>query len=206
MPPHTTWLAPSIRLNPVGLALTFLVGLCAGCGPAANDPTPAAATITDVIEYSPPAPTGPEVEGNCFASSLAVWREGAYRCIGGNEILDPCFAVDGATDAVVCGGDPLAESYPFTLRLTAPLPTEQPVSDPSHAWLVRLADGTECGFMTGATAGVDGERLDYGCTDRSWLVGDLVPGDRWTARQVILNDQLTPSAAPEEVSIQTVIR
>jgi hypothetical protein len=175
--------------------------------PATGGPVAPPATVgaTDVIVYAPPAPSGAEMDGTCFAASQAVWREGAYRCSAGNEILDPCFAVEGATDAVVCGGDPaVAETPTFRLRVTDPLPTEKPVTDPRHAWQVRLSDGTVCGFMTGATAGVEGERLNYGCTDQSWLAGDLVPGDVWTARRVSLNDQLTPEASPAEVDIKIV--
>ncbi|TAJ17127.1 MAG: hypothetical protein EPO65_11940 [Dehalococcoidia bacterium] len=35
-----------------------------------------------------------------------------------------------------------------------------------------------------ATAGFDGKRINYGCTDKTSILGDLVPGTPWTARFV----------------------
>jgi hypothetical protein len=193
-------------IRPPGIALALVAAL-AGIGACRQGvPTVAPRAATQVIDVTPAAPTGPERAGTCFAASLAVMRPGAYRCSAGNDIQDPCFVVGGATDSVVCGEDPTTGQGAFTLRLTEPLPTEQNPLDPAHAWMVRLADGTDCGYMTGGTGGVDGERLNYGCTDESWLVGDLKPGDVWTARRVKLNADLTPVAAPAEVSIATVWR
>ncbi len=53
-----------------------------------------------------------------------------------------------------------------------------------NGWLLKLANGTVCGFLTGATAGFEGQRINYGCTDRSSILGDLTPGTTWMARVV----------------------
>jgi hypothetical protein len=48
---------------------------------------------------------------------------------------------------------------------------------------VRLADGKRCGFLGGATAGIRGMRLNYGCIGGGYLVGDVRRGGgAWTIR------------------------
>lgn len=152
--------------------------------------TPAASRPTEVIRYVPAKPDESTTQnGSCFAHSISLsWREDAYRCTFENAIQDPCFVLpDGA---IVCGADPTKQTAsPFLMSLTVPLPTAplnaaQIEAGKKNAWLVKLADGTVCGFLTGATGGFDGQRLNYGCTDRTYILGDLVPGTTWTARFV----------------------
>jgi hypothetical protein len=47
-----------------------------------------------------------------------------------------------------------------------------------------LTDGSDCNFMTGATGGIGGERINYGCSDGMDVLGDLVPGTIWQANKV----------------------
>lgn len=159
--------------------------------PAAS-PTaqPPAIPPTEVIRYVPAKPDASTAQdGSCFARSAALsWREDTYRCTVGNSIHDPCFALpDGA---LVCGANPTrAEAKPFLLRVSAPLPAQplnaaQIEAGKKNGWLVKLPDGTVCGFLTGATAGFDGKRINYGCTDGTSILGDLNPGTTWTARFV----------------------
>jgi len=72
------------------------------------------------------APTGEPQEGNCWTSSLAVWREDAWRCIAGNAIYDPCFSTD---ESVICGANPNAPTTSFLLLLTEPLPAPEVPQD-----------------------------------------------------------------------------
>lgn len=152
--------------------------------------TPAASKPTEVIRYLPPRPDESATQnGSCFARSIALsWRDDAYRCTFENAIQDPCFRLpDGA---IVCGANPTKETAsPFRLSLTVPLPTTplsaaQIEAGKKNAWLVKLTDGTVCGFLTGATGGFEGQRLNYGCTDSSFILGDLMPGTTWSARFV----------------------
>lgn len=165
--------------------------------------SPAASKPTEVIRYVPPRPDESATQnGSCFAHSIALsWREDAYRCTFENAIQDPCFRLpDGA---VVCGADPTRETAsPFRLSLTVPLPATplsaaQIEAGKRNAWLVKLADGTVCGFLTGATGGFEGQRLNYGCTDRTFILGDLVPNTTWTARFV------TGSVGPNGFQVAT---
>ncbi len=108
---------------------------------------------TRIVVYQP---TGfkalQTVEGRCWTGSLAAPRAGAFRCMVGNQIHDPCFVLD---QGVACPqGDP-ARNEGIVLRLTEPLPqppeawTNPP--DPAHPspWHLRLAGGGQCGVLTG---------------------------------------------------------
>ncbi len=161
---------------------------------ACNAPTveaaEAAITATQVITYTPGPPTGEPQAGSCWTNSLAVWRPDAWRCFVGNSIYDPCFAADGD---VICGASPVTTTVSFALELTEPLPAPSVPDDTSgHAWLVELPDGTVCEFATGATGGVDGERINYLCPgpdpdQQVVILGDLQPGAVWTAMRVTLS-------------------
>lgn len=165
---------------------------------------------TEVIEFQPEVPEE-EQEGSCFASSLTVVREGAYRCMVDSSILDPCFtAEDGET--IICGADPITDEPGFQLALTEALPTpEPPVSTEgaAQAWIVRFADGVYCGFATGATGAVGEERINYLCSDESVIIGDLdTSGDVWMADRAMVESTNGAFTATERetLPIETVWR
>ena len=176
----------------VALALTLLVtAACNGShstNASATQNTAQGVTLTEVIKYTPTIPTDEEREGRCWTSSLAVAREDAWRCMVGNQIFDPCFAV-GSDQAIVCGTDPVTNKSGFRLKLTEPLPAPDlppQVKENYKGWLIQLTDGTMCGYATGATGGVNGERANYLCSDKSVILGDLKPSQVWTAKKAIL--------------------
>jgi hypothetical protein len=146
----------------------------------------ASVASTQVIAFQPPQTASRSVTGDCFSSSLAATRPDAWRCISGNEILDPCFSLPGSSSAVVCVRDPRDSNSFATLNLTRPLPAAAPPGRETHPWFLQLADGTVCNFFTGATGGIGGERLNYGCSDRWDIVGMTQAGTPWTAREVLL--------------------
>jgi hypothetical protein len=124
---------------------------------------------------------GSHGSGYCWTASLATGASDAYRCMQGNAIHDPCF-VDPVNHAMVaCFIDPW---HPVTmLRLDRPLPRHGPVLGSPLPWAIVTSDGRHCVFLTGATAPMGGERINYGCVGGSYLIG--VP-DRshplWTIR------------------------
>ena len=141
---------------------------------------------TQVISFVPPKTTGEQVSGSCFASSAAATRSDAWRCMVDSSIYDPCFSLPGNTSSLVCVENPLDSSTFVTMTLTKPLPAASPVPAETHPWFLQLADGTVCNFFTGATGGVDGERINYGCSD-GWVVVGLPHTDTvWTVHEVLL--------------------
>ncbi len=183
--------APASAASPaVAASVTAAPSAAATATVSATTPPSTAPKATEVVRFTPPKPdTGTTQDGSCFARSIALsWREDAYRCMAGNRISDPCFALPDAS--IVCGANPTqADAKPFLMRVTGGLPTQplnaaQIEAGKKNAWLVKLADGTVCGFLTGATAGFDGKRTNYGCTDGTSILGDLTPGAAWTARFV----------------------
>jgi putative hemolysin len=168
-------------------------------------------TATQVITYTSGPPTGEPREGSCWTSSLAVWREDAWRCTVGNEIYDPCFS---SGESVICGANPTTPTVSFILTLTEPLPEpEAPGDTAGHAWLVELADGTVCGYATGATGGVGDDRINYLCpspdpSQSVVILGDLRPGAVWMAKRAVVTGSMPDLRVLEsaEVPIRTVWR
>lgn len=176
-------------------AWDYYNGLCDASTAAPAEPASAigaspAVTATQVITYTPGPPTGEPQAGSCWTNSLAVWHVDAWRCFVANSIYDPCFAVDGD---VICGANPVTTTVSFALELTEPLPAPSVPDDTTgHAWLVELPDGTMCEFATGATGGVDGERINYLCPspdpDQTVVIlGDLQTGVVWMAQWAVLS-------------------
>lgn len=162
---------------------------------------------TSVITFRPAGIRGPEQEGHCWVESLASGQSDAWRCMVDNSINDPCFTIPGETGAVACGASPVGDPYAFRLKLTQPLP-EREASAIDRPWIVELADGVICGYLTGASTGVGGERANYGCTDGWHILGDIRPGQVWTANQAEIamtrdGPALLDSA---EVNVKTVWR
>ena len=139
----------------------------------------AASGTTRVVLYTPYGIDGrlqsgftatSAVQGSCWTSSLSSTRPDAWRCMIGNFIHDPCFS-DSAKTQVACPSDPFEKAV-LIIDLDKALPAHSGSSGQSP-WAVRLANGTICSFITGATGVVAGMRLNYGCTDKGWVLGDV---------------------------------
>ena len=159
----------------------------------------AAATTTTVINYQPTLIKGEIKTGECFASSIAVNRQDAWRCNVGNEIYDPCFTTKDV-NKLVCGVDPSNTQQGFFLQLTKPLPVADAASAGSQLspWMIKLVDGSVCTPYTGTmpiiptASGVLAMR--YGCVDNNpqknakIMVGilddSLKIGNLWQAKKV----------------------
>jgi len=113
--------------------------------------------------------------GSCWTGSLAVARSDAWRCMTGNEIIDPCFSdPDDTQAAVACPNFPDLEAV-TEIRLTQPLNPSMADKDQTGGdpWAVEIVGGAECEIITGASDEVAGRRLNYGCTDQTTqLYGD----------------------------------
>ena len=112
---------------------------------------------------------GTRASGSCWTASLASGAADAWRCAAGNAIHDPCFAASPHARSVVCFLDPW---HPVTiLALTKPLPRHGPTPAQTLPWAIETTDGRRCTYLTGATAPMGAERINYGCTDHSYLIG-----------------------------------
>jgi hypothetical protein len=166
---------------------------------------------TEVNIFVPTVPNAPQREGYCWTESIAVSRSGAWRCMIGNSIADPCFSIAELSDAVVCGANPATSDAGFLLRLTKPLPPTNGVAlPPPSPWMVVLAIGggqvpgpyampppkTFCSALTGTSPIVDGLAVPFLCWEvnvqskpklgdtQIGLLGDFSPGKIWTVTEV----------------------
>jgi hypothetical protein len=156
----------------------------------------AAAAPTVVVTYSPFTATGalppglhaaPRFGGTCSTGSFVVSNPTVFRCFAGDLIYDPCYLDAGASNSqravVLCVTAPWTTSV-VRLRLAgAPDPAfGAPAGAPP--WALRLASGRRCVFASGASAVVDGRRLNYVCDGRRVLFGTPdASAPAWRIRQ-----------------------
>jgi len=137
------------------LAVTFMT---TGAFPASG---------TTIVRFIPAGIGENMKEGHCWTNSIAAPRPDAWRCMAGNEILDPCF-LSPEEGSVVCKPNPAKGEEGIHLKLNQPLPKPE-ISAQAAAmargsgWLVELADGTLCSPATGTRGLVEGEMTTYYC-------------------------------------------
>jgi hypothetical protein len=171
---------------------------------------------TQVIPYVPPAPASSTAiaKGSCFSSSIAApYRTDAWRCMVGNMISDPCFAIPSSKN-LACGENPAGTdtSSTFVLQLTKSLPKPEVPSGtiPSNGgWLVELGDGTLCSPFTGTRPfSATGDVATYAC-NASLKGEDMIFGDLnnassvWTAEVGALSN--TTSTFPPVIVASTTV-
>ncbi len=166
-----------------------------------STPTTARVTTTTVIVFRPELTPSLEQEGDCWARSVAVWRPEAWRCRTGNQIYDPCFSTGDKATFVGCFSSPFSDARSIVISLTKPLPAEERVPQGQHAWALELADGIRCTFLQGATAGIEGKRINYSCTDGWYIVGDPETRTVWTAQKVLVSRTTSPPSAENSVRV-----
>jgi hypothetical protein len=155
--------------------------------------TSAAARTTRVTVYrpfvagklSPRLQVTRTVKGECFSGSSANPRTDAWRCSAGNSIVDPCFSDPRVRSWVACpeGGAPFGTGV-IRLALSRALPKSlgnDGAPGEGKPWAIKLADGKICTFLTGATSAYHGQRVNYGCTAKTFLAGSPNrSGPTWT--------------------------
>jgi hypothetical protein len=115
----------------------------------------------------------------------------------GNEILDPCFQPPKGDGPLACLTDPWGAVT--KLRLTRHLPKPTPVHEVTPMpWAVETSSGLRCTKLTGASAVYRGQRVNYGCTDGSVLLGDVDDSSKqWTIMR-------SPSGHPDKHDLARV--
>lgn len=192
------------------VAIPVLLFILSGCRvPALVQPEPSGPSVsgageTQVIVFSPTGTPGNTAQGYCWVRSLAAWRPGAWRCMSGNFIHDPCFSTSDGASWVTCVPDPLDEKKNLRLNLDRPLPVGEPTINRTHAWALALDDGTVCSYFTGATGPIDGQRLNYGCANGWDIVGEPAPDRIWTVREVLLKPRSLVVVQSRQAKVRTV--
>jgi hypothetical protein len=131
----------------------------------------------------------------------------------GSSTYDPCFSND-KKDKVICQMNPLVSNiFIINLTQTLPAPVLPKVMQDNWAWFIELEDGTICSPYTGVRPLVNKEPAYYGCKakvkgDLDVLIGDLVKGQTWTAKRMIVTKDLAGTGwdtkSSEVVKIKTV--
>lgn len=128
---------------------------------------------TEIINYQP-LDAFPEnskiLSGSCWLSSVADgYNKMAFRCMSGNQILDPCFTT--ALKGVMACDINLFNKSITLLKLTKSLdriklnaPKE---GDNEWGFLVQLDNNVSCSMLTGTRFASNGTVYPYGC----WYTG-----------------------------------
>jgi hypothetical protein len=186
---------------------------CATMARAQMPASPLIVTETSVLRFAPEIPGGDAREGTCWTDSIAVTRSGAWRCMVGNAISDPCFTVasNANRERLVCDADPALKKAGFVLKLTKPLPKSSSRQRKAEPWIFRLADNSICEAMTGTLSIVNGEPARWSCAIHirdqvrpSGVVTRLIPGKIWMAEKFPQSAIGTQRAVAEKVPVKTV--
>jgi hypothetical protein len=121
------------------------------------------------------------LRGSCFAGSIGMPRPDAWRCMVGNEILDPCLQAPEGAAPLIC----LSGSQVIRLNLTKALPFAMRNKDEGRffAWRLVLQGGDVCDALTGTAAGViQGHGLSYACRSGGVTTEPLRGHAFWTVR------------------------
>ncbi|GCF11324.1 hypothetical protein [Dictyobacter arantiisoli] len=177
-----------------------LLLLCLGFFPIQSMVANAALKSTTVNHFFPSGVrSDPAQAGNCWETSLADPRPDAWRCIVGNTIYDPCFSALQQKSYVICDANPAGDTRGMKVTFLDSLPASTATKNTARPWILQLSDGTTCTFITGATALINGERVNYACNDQSVIPGYPKQGTIWTVRA--FHDTSKP---PVIASIKTV--
>ena len=170
-----------LSMTSAAVPAIFLTAGLAACGGAATSSqpaphhttTPAATAGTQVITYAPWAGAGTLASsisasatqsGSCFSTSSATTAPGAYRCLAGNDLYDPCFADAASAAGEVACPNPANPDSVVVIKLTAALPTPATSAGSTIIpWLLVLANGQQCQTITGTGGTLGGKNEAYGC-------------------------------------------
>lgn len=109
-------------------------------------------------------------KAKCWYVSLSTHRRDAYRCGSDNLVIDPCFSPSNNGKIISCPSDPYKKPEYFKIDENDIPPIEDRESNEAlekQPWYIKLYDGSECRFITGATALVANMRIDYACSGKN---------------------------------------
>jgi hypothetical protein len=115
--------------------------------------------------------TDRRAHASCEAGSEATGD--AYRCFSGNFVIDPCWVMK-QKHFVACLSDAWSHKV-IRLHVTGGYDNTGfgKLTPASYPWAVRELNGTRCSWLQGATGAVHGKRINYGCTRKTYLIGNV---------------------------------
>lgn len=162
------------------------------------------AAATERLDFQPAMPEGEaRVGGFCDRESLLAPRADAFHCLVDNQPYDPCYAVAGDAELVICGARPTVESTAFLLRLVEPPPPARGAAPPDEPWVIEVGD-TVCERRLGlhlVTFG--GKPIRYDCRDGTLIVDLVSTAATWAAQRVTIrleDEPLADTAVWEPIS------
>jgi hypothetical protein len=176
------WTVSAIIVLVAGVAVASFFGGRASrsAGPTMTSTAPLVTTTTAVTQQMTLNPFSPrglgpgvrvvfQTTASCENGSEAdSSRADAYRCFltqsepNGGNIADPCFSDPfGSLGYLLCFESPV-DLNAVEVEPTNAIGVGQSTPD-SPPWALKLTNGQFCVFITGATAALGNERLNYGC-------------------------------------------
>lgn len=111
--------------------------------------------------------------GNCWTRSVAnPNRTDAWRCQANNMVLDPCYEDDTSLACVI---SPWSHKAAI-LELSSPLykNKSRKVDTAGQPWAMELANGKRCLFLSGTSAVINKERINYACDNYNYnIIGNV---------------------------------
>jgi hypothetical protein len=202
--PSNTW-----KCGIASLAYASILYAAAVC--AQVPVSPLIVSGTSVTRFTPLIPKGDVRKGSCWTESIAVTRSGAWRCMVGNGISDPCFTVPANHEQLVCDANPALKTDGFVLKLVKPLPKASHHNQKAEPWVFRLADNSICEAMTGTLSPVNGQPARWSCAIHirdqvrpAGVVTKLTPGTIWMADKFPESAIGKHGVEPEKVPVKMV--
>lgn len=160
---------------------------------------------TEIVKFDPALIplSGAAVEGTCAASTLVT---GTYRCeLAAGGAVEPCFAV--GDQRLLCGPDPVAQSYATLVNAGGGLPSIVPPSpDRAVEFFIELENDMTCALRIGPEpvilAGVEAK---YDCSEPyTFVMGFEKSAPAWEAAVYTLDPDTSESSGKVPVNVRRV--
>ena len=125
-------------------------------------------------EYGVAVDTRSLSAANCWIHSVVSDRPDAYRCSTDDGLIDPCFTSGTEPSILACPINPYDQVKYYSVEDSQLEQLAVASSTGDQPWFIKLNDGTECNFDSGATSLVAGMRVDYMCNNNKYS-GLLLP-------------------------------
>jgi hypothetical protein len=116
------------------------------------------------------------MQGECYEQSRVDRREGAWRCIVGSMVLDPCFVkIYGDRKEALCPHSPWnGQAIKIIVNQSLDNSKHQALDmSINYPWALELVDGTQCQKLPDSNQMFDNQPIRYRCNNQSVLFGRL---------------------------------